>query len=259
MYGVTALGAFLLGLAVGILMTRRPAPTADDRAGALQRSRERILAAAEEERRRLRHDLHDGLGPTLASLAMALDTARLTLGSRPAEQIGPLLSDLRERLAAAVGDIRELVAGLRPPALDDLGLAGAVGGLADGMDGIMVEVKISGELTALPAAVEVAAYRIVQEALSNVRRHSLAASALVRLNRGPDALHLVVADPGTGLPSGARDGVGLAAMRERAAEVGGVCTIGPRPGGGTAVVARLPLNLLPEEPSRVRRHPSDHR
>jgi len=257
MYGVTALGAFLLGLVVGVIATRRLAPTADDRAGALQRSRERILAAAEEERRRLRHDLHDGLAPTLASLAMALDTARLTLGDRP-ERIGPLLSDLRQRLAAAVGDIRELVAGLRPPALDDLGLAGAVGGLADGMDGIMVEVKISGELASLPAAIEVAAYRIVQEALSNVRRHSLAASALVRLNRGPDALHLVVADPGAGVPAG-RDGVGLAAMRERAAEVGGVCTIGPRPGGGTAVVARLPLNLLPEEPSRVRRHPSDHR
>ncbi len=258
MYGVTALSAFLLGLAVGVLLTRRPAPAADDRAGALQRSRERILAAAEEERRRLRHDLHDGLGPTLASLAMALDTARLTLDSRP-ERVGPLLSDLRQRLAAAVGDIRELVAGLRPPALDDLGLAGAVGGLADGTDGIMVEVKINGELTGLPAAVEVAAYRIVQEALNNVRRHSLAASALVRLSRGTEALHLVVADPGTGLPPHGRDGTGLAAMRERAAEVGGVCTIGPRPGGGTAVVARLPLNLLPEEPSRVRRHPSDHR
>ncbi|GAA0970054.1 sensor histidine kinase [Actinocorallia libanotica] len=257
MYGVTALGAFLLGLVVGVLLTRRYAPAADDRAGELQRSRERILADAEEERRRLRHDLHDGLAPTLASLAMALDTARLTLGDRP-EQVGPLLSDLRQRLAGAVGDIRELVAGLRPPALDDLGLAGAVGGLADGTDGIMVEVKISGELTALPAAVEVAAYRIVSEALSNVRRHSLAASALVRLDRGPDALHLVVADPGTGVPQG-RDGTGLAAMRERAAEVGGACTIGPRPGGGTAVVARLPLNPLPEEPRRVRRHPSDHR
>lgn len=258
MYGVTALGAFLLGLAVGVLVVRRRVPASDDRAGELQRSRERILAAAEEERRRLRHDLHDGLGPTLASLAMALDTARLTLHERP-EQVGPLLSDLRQRLADAVGDIRELVAGLRPPTLDDLGLAGAVGGLADGTDGIMVEVKINGELTALPAAVEVAAYRIVQEALSNVRRHSLASSALVRLSRGPDALHVVVADPGTGLPQG-RDGLGLAAMRERAAEVGGVCTIGPRPGGGTAVVARLPLNLLPEEPRRVRRqHPSDHR
>jgi signal transduction histidine kinase len=232
---------FLMGLVVGVLVTRRRAPHADGRARELQRSRERIVAAAEEERRRLRHDLHDGLGPTLASLAMALDTARITMRSSP-EQIGPLLSDLRQRLAAAIGDIRELVAGLRPPALDDLGLAAAVHGLAESVDGIKVEVKIGGELAELPAAVEVAAYWIVQEALVNVGRHSLAPRALVRLSRGSDALHLVVADPGRGLRPEVPDGTGLAAMRERAAEVGGVCTIGPRPGGGTAVIARLPLH-----------------
>ncbi|WP_460367187.1 sensor histidine kinase [Actinocorallia lasiicapitis] len=232
--------AFLAGLVVGVFVTRRRAPRDELRAGELQRSRERIVAAAEEDKRRLRHDLHDGLGPTLASLAMALDTARLTMGTAP-EQIGPLLADLRKRLADAIGDIRELVADLRPPALDDLGLAAAVHGLAEGVVGIKVEVKIGGELAELPAAVEVAAYRIVQEALANVRRHSLAPTALVRLNRGTDALHLVVADPGAGLRPERPDGAGLAAMRERAAEVGGVCTIGPRPGGGTAVIARLPL------------------
>ncbi|WP_344834792.1 sensor histidine kinase [Actinocorallia longicatena] len=232
--------AFLAGLVVGVLVTRRRAPHAEVRASELQRSRERIVAAAEEERRRLRHDLHDGLGSTLASLAMALDTARLTLGTAP-ERIGPLLIDLRERLAAAIGDIRELVADLRPPALDDLGLAAAVQGLAEGVDGMKIEVKFGGQLDELPAAVEVAAYRIVQEALTNVSRHSLAPWALVRLSRGTDALHLVVADPGRGLRPECPDGAGLAAMRERAAEVGGVCTVGPRPGGGTAVIARLPL------------------
>ncbi|GAB2836046.1 sensor histidine kinase [Actinocorallia aurea] len=251
MVGLTALGAFLLGLAAGVTMTRLRASSGEDRAGALQRSRERIVADAQEERRRLRQSLHDDLGPTLASLAMALDTARITLARRP-EEVGPLLSDLRGRLAGAVGDIRDLVADLRPPALDDLGLAGAIHGLADGADGIMVRVRINEDLGHLPAAVEVAAYLIVREALTNVRRHSLAPTATVRLQRGPEAVHLVVSDPGRGLHPGRSEGAGIAAMRERAAEVGGVCTVGPRPGGGTAVVARLPLTQLPEEEPRVR-------
>ncbi|MCD0452857.1 sensor histidine kinase [Actinocorallia sp. API 0066] len=251
MLGLIALGAFLLGLVAGVLATRLRARAGDDRAGALQRSRARILADAQEERRRLRKSLHDDLGPTLASLAMALDTARLTLNHRP-EQVGPQLADLRGRLAGAVGTIRELVADLRPPALDDLGLAGAVHGLADGAEGILVRVRITDDLADLPAAVEVAAYLIVQEALANVRRHAQAPSATVRLRRGPDAVHLVVSDHGRGLRPGRAEGAGIAAMRERAAEVGGVCTVGPRPGGGTAVIARLPLTQLPEEHPRVR-------
>ncbi|XRQ12753.1 sensor histidine kinase [Actinomadura welshii] len=210
----------------------------------LQRSRERILASREEERRRLRHDLHDGLGPTLASLAMSLDAARITLAVEP-ERMDPLLAEVRDRLATAVGEIRDLAHGLRPPALDDLGLVAAIESFADGCCD-RVDVRFDGEHLELPAAVEVAAYRIVQEALSNVRLHAPGSTATVRLARDTE-LRLVVADSGPGLPDAARNGGrprsrrGMAAMKEWAAEVGGSCVIAPRNGGGTIVTARLPL------------------
>ncbi|MQY06222.1 sensor histidine kinase [Actinomadura macrotermitis] len=210
----------------------------------LQRSRERILATREEERRRLRHDLHDDLGPTLASLAMSLDAARLTLAGEP-ERIEPVLSELRDRLAGAVGEIRELAHGLRPPALDDLGLVAAIESLAEGCCD-RVDVRFDGDPDGLPAAVEVAAYWIVSEAVANIRKHARAATALVLLSRGAD-LHLMVADSGVGLPEPLRalPGGGLATMRELAAEVGGGCVINSRTGGGTIVSARLPLAVPP--------------
>ncbi|MFD0536614.1 sensor histidine kinase [Actinomadura luteofluorescens] len=210
----------------------------------LQRSRERILASREEERRQLRHDLHDGLGPTLASLAMSLDAARITLAGEP-ERMDPLLAEVRDRLATAVGEIRDLAHGLRPPALDDLGLVAAIESFAEGCCE-RVDVRFDGEPAGLPAAVEVAAYRIVQEALTNVRLHAPESTATVRLTRDAD-LHLMVADTGPGLPDAARNGGqprprrGLAAMKEWAAEVGGSCAITSRNGGGTLVTVRLPL------------------
>ncbi|GLZ07684.1 hypothetical protein Acsp03_51500 [Actinomadura sp. NBRC 104412] len=209
----------------------------------LQRSRERILATREEERRRLRHDLHDGLGPTLASLAMSLDTARLTLAGEP-ERIEPVLTDLRDRLATTVGEIREMARGLRPPALDDLGLPAAIESLAEGCSD-RVDVRFDGDHRHLPAAVEVAAYRIVEEAVENIRKHSRAGTTLVLLTRDAD-LHIMIADSGVGLPEPVRGAGppatgGLARMREWAAEVGGTCTVTSRPGVGTIVSARLPL------------------
>ncbi|TDD83688.1 sensor histidine kinase [Actinomadura darangshiensis] len=210
----------------------------------LQRSRERILATREEERRRLRHDLHDGLGPTLASLAMSLDAARITLACEP-ERTDPLLAEVRNRLATAVGEIRDLAHGLRPPALDDLGLVAAIESFAEGCGG-RVDVRFDGEPAGLPAAVEVAAYRIAQEALTNVRLHAPDSTAMVRLSRDSE-LHLMVADTGPGLPDAARNGGqprprhGLASMKEWAAEVGGNCVIASRNGGGTVVTVRLPV------------------
>ncbi|WP_433335449.1 sensor histidine kinase [Spirillospora sp. CA-294931] len=206
----------------------------------LQRSRERILTAREEERRRLRRDLHDGLGPTLASLAMSLDAARITLSGEP-ERMEPLLSDLRDRLATTVGEIREIAHGLRPPSLDDLGLVAAIRTLAERACP-QVEVRFDGEPDDLPAAVEVAAYRIVEAALANVRQHARASTAMVMLSRDHD-LHLMVADSGVGLPEPMRrnGSGGMAEMRELAAEVGGSCTITSRAGCGTVVSARLPL------------------
>ncbi|MFC4051081.1 sensor histidine kinase [Actinomadura syzygii] len=209
----------------------------------VQRSREHILRTREEERRRLRRDLHDGLGPTLASLAMTVDAARITLKTDP-EAVDALLESLRATMGRTIGDIRELVYGLRPPALDDLGLEGAIqalGGVVATGDGPKVDVQVDGDLKGLPAAAEVAAYRIVQEALTNVHRHARAGCAVVRLHLNGD-LDVTVGDDGVGLPSHVRSGIGMSSMRERAAELGGTCTVGPGPEGGTLVRARLPVN-----------------
>ncbi|GAB1820016.1 sensor histidine kinase [Herbidospora sp. RD11066] len=201
----------------------------------LQRSRERILTAQEEERRRLRRDLHDGLGQSISSMAMSINIARLSLTTSP-EQADGLLRDLHSGMDAVTGDIQELVYGLRPPALDDLGLAAAIEALA--VPG--TEVHVDGDLADLPAAVEVAAYRIAQEALTNVRRHARATHVRVELRRDAEALRLVIADDGVGLPRERRAGVGLASMRERTAELGGLCLITGRPGEGTTVEVVLP-------------------
>jgi signal transduction histidine kinase len=208
----------------------------------LQRSREQLVLAREEERRRLQRDLHDGLGPQLAALSMQLDVAR-----RLTAEDSPDAADLLGRLSAdtqtAIADIRRLVYDLRPPALDQLGLVGAVREFAAGHgDGygprLMVDAPQS--LPPLPAAVEVAAYRIVQEAVTNCLRHAEAHTCriLLHINGG---LQVEVIDDGRGLPPAAVSGVGLASMQERAAELGGQCHIESTPGGGTQVVAIFPL------------------
>jgi signal transduction histidine kinase len=217
----------------------------------LQHARERLVAAREEERRRMRRDLHDGLGPALAAQTLKLGTARHFLATDPAVT-DRLLGELERDVAAALADVRRLVYNLRPPALDDLGLAGALGLLAaqyggDGGAAAGLRVTVdAADLPPLPAAVEVAAYRIAQEALANVARHAGAARAEVRLaaQRGLGrhaALLLEIADDGRGIAAGSGGGVGLHSMRERAAELGGSCVIRPRPGGGTVVQAALPL------------------
>ncbi|MGR6914141.1 sensor histidine kinase [[Actinomadura] parvosata] len=207
----------------------------------LQRSRERILTAREEERRRLRRDLHDGLGQTLSAMAMTINMARLSLKSSP-EAADELLRELHAGMSAVTSDIRELVYGLRPPALDDLGLARAVRDLAArSSPGTEVEVEVEGDLEDLPAAVEVAVYRIVQEALTNIGRHAEASRARIALQREESVLRVLVADDGKGLPESHRAGVGLGSMRERAAELGGICVVTGEPGAGTRVEVMLPL------------------
>ncbi|MEU7002049.1 sensor histidine kinase [Nonomuraea sp. NPDC046570] len=205
----------------------------------LRRSRERIRVTRDEERRRLGRELHDGLGPSLTSVTLTLDEARRRLDADP-DAVAELLVRVREEMTHTIVSVRELVYGLRPPALDDLGLEGALRVFAQA-PGPRVDVRVDGSLADLPAAVEVAAYRIAQEALTNVRRHAHAASALIGLTRVDGELRVTVADDGVGLPVSPSAGVGLTSMRERAAETGGSCTAGPRPGGGTEVIARLPL------------------
>ncbi|WP_326828464.1 sensor histidine kinase [Streptosporangium sp. NBC_01810] len=204
----------------------------------LQHSRERILTAREEERRRLRRDLHDGLGHALTDMAMAINMARISLRTAP-DSADRLLAELRDGMDTVSEEIRELVYGLRPPTLDELGLAGAVRALVqEGTPQVAVETE--GNLSDLPAAAEVAAYRIAQEGLTNVRKHAKASSAVISLRLG-EALVVRVQDDGHGLPTGPRSGVGMLSMRERAAELGGTCVIGAAPGGGTVVEAVLPI------------------
>jgi signal transduction histidine kinase len=207
----------------------------------LQQARERLVRAREEERRRLRRDLHDGLGPTVAGLTLTAEAALDELTHDPAAA-AELIRELKGDLQSMVADIRHLVHALRPPALDDLGLAGAlrlqVGRLAPGLEVVFTHPDV---LPQLPAAVEAAAYHIVGEALTNVVRHAGAAQAWVRLAVAAGRLEVDVSDDGCGLDVERVAGVGLRAMRERAAELGGELRVEQREGGGTQVRAALPL------------------
>jgi signal transduction histidine kinase len=204
----------------------------------LQESRERLVVAREEERRRIRRDLHDGLGPAMSGVVFQVESARLLVDRDP-ERAKESLAATAAHVQEVVADVRRLVHDLRPPALDDRGLVGALGQLAESLP---VEVELEADdLPALPAAVEVAAYRIAAEALTNVVRHARAEHACVHLGvRGADLL-VEVRDDGVGVPPDVEAGVGLLSLRERAAELGGRTEVTCPEGGGTRVRARLPL------------------
>ena len=222
----------------------------------LQRSRERLVSAREEERRRLRRDLHDGLGPRLASLTLKLETARNRLAHDPLADT--LLSDVIACTQEAVADIRHLVYALRPPALDELGLIPALHEQVlqysdQGYHQVHIVLDAPERLPPLPAAVEVAIFRIAQEALTNVVRHSHASRCFVRLklHKQEHLLELEIEDNGRGLAPEQHTGVGLASMRERAEELGGTWELAQRPAGGTCVHVKLPTLLPPETPDRA--------
>jgi signal transduction histidine kinase len=201
-------------------------------------ARERLVLAREEERRRLRRELHDGLGPALAGLTLQVDTVRNRVADRDAD--ADLLT-LRSGIQETVLDVRRIVEGLRPAALDDLGLAEAVHQLAAQTD-LPVAVEAV-DLPRLPAATEVAAYRIVQEALANAGRHAHAHRVCVRLRQADSDLFVEVDDDGVGVVAPRPDGVGLGSMRSRAEEIGGSFELEAVPGTGTRVTARLPLDV----------------
>lgn len=208
---------------------------------ALQRSRVKLVTAREEERRRIRRDLHDGLGPTLSGVSLGLHAARAHLHDDVGTTEG-LLAESEARVEEAVSDIRRLVYGLRPPALDEFGLVRAVSlhaALLEGSGGVSIAVEEPADgLGVLPAAVEVAAYRIATEALTNVTRHAGAHHARVSFRR-TEALEVEIVDDGSGLGADVRYGVGLNAMRERATELGGTLTV-ESDSAGTRIVAHLP-------------------
>lgn len=213
----------------------------------LQRSRQQLVTSREEERRRLRRDLHDGLGPSLASLLLEARALRRMVRNDPAaaEQ---LADEMQTDIRGTIDDIRRLVSELRPPALDDLGLVAALqvmavkmGRQADpGSPSLDIQIDAPAELPPLPAAIEVAAFRIVQEGLTNVLHHAQARHAVVHISVNGD-LSIEIRDDGTGFQARREGGLGLLSMRERAVELGGRCDILSSSGQGTTIQANLPI------------------
>src|SRR5919107_2389177 len=216
----------------------------------LQRSREGLVSAREEERRRLRRDLHDGVGPQLAALMLELETASDLVSDN--HEASALMAKLSKRAREIVSDVRHSVHALRPPALDELGLVEALreGAMQYSPAGLRVSVEDQEELSQLPAAVEVACYRIAQEALANVVRHARAShcSIRIRIDDEAGALSVEVEDDGRGIRDDDRAGVGMISMRERTEELGGRCTVEPLVGGGTLVRALLPFHTTRDGP-----------
>jgi two-component system NarL family sensor kinase len=213
---------------------------------ALRRALAQAVTAREEERRRIRREIHDGIGPLLAAALLRTETAMdLPPGSPGQTESLQKLHDLQK---TALLDVRSLVEGLRPPALDHGGLLGALQQHAE-LSTVMgaqgpptVTFEVAGELSVLPAAVEVAAYRIAQEAISNATKHADAQRITVRMSRADNGLTVEVEDDGVGVPADTNhSGVGRVSMTERATELGGWCTNEHSPTGGTRVKAWLPI------------------
>jgi signal transduction histidine kinase len=207
----------------------------------LQRSREEIVTAREEERRRLRRDLHDGLGPSLATISLQSETVRSILRTHP-EEAEALLDELTIQAQTTMQEVRRLIHALRPPVLDDLGLVQGLHALAASFSqsGVSIAIQSESSLPELPAAYEVAIYRIVQEALTNVVKHAQAHSCTVRLVCDK-SICLEIQDDGIGIPKNRISGVGLHSMRERAEELGGTCTITTNNDHGTLIQVSLPV------------------
>lgn len=214
----------------------------------LQRSRERLVLAREEERRRIRQDLHDELAPTLAALGLTAATVGELIPCDPTRAT-IVNTKLQAALRATVADVRRLVYDLRPPALDELGLVAALRERAEqynggSLPGFTISVEAPASLPPLPAAVEVAAYRIVQEALTNVVRHARARTCTVGLATFGEKLEVEVIDDGVGLPASPHLGIGIRSMQERAAELSGSCTVERLSPVGTRISVRLPLSRV---------------
>jgi len=275
---VVAIPLSAYGLLVGTLTYREPDPPLrvrdrrliEDLAGHLggvlharmlmqdlQRARERLVLGREEERRRLRRDLHDGLGPALAGHLLRLDVIAGRVGADA--EAAQLVDALRDELRDTVQDVRRLVEGLRPPALDELGLVGALRQAGSRLaSGARVQVVIhAAELPTLPAGVEVAAYRIAAEAMTNVVKHADAANCTVHIAAESGALLVRVRDDGRGLERDSGIGHGLRTMRERAEELRGSLAVEEVAEGGTEVVARLPLSVSVAPTSRSVPEPAE--
>lgn len=209
----------------------------------LIRSRAQIVNEREDERLRIRRDLHDELGPMLAAQGLKLSAARQLIRAKP-EKAESLVDEVIQQSRQTVADVRRLVHGLRPPVLDQLGLVDAIRDLArthGGSPALEISTPPEG-LPPLPAAVEVNAYRILLEAWNNAVRHAHASRCLVKFLVEQNMLVISIQDDGVGMPMEYRAGVGLRSMRARAEEIGGGLSVDEVQPHGTRITARLPLS-----------------
>ncbi len=207
----------------------------------LQRSRLNLVTTREEERRRLRRDLHDGLGPTLAAQMFRIGAIRNNLEKNPARSL-ELLNGLEKAINGTLTDVRRVVYALRPPLLDQLGLLGAVNNFAGSHSaGFKLHLDLPEALPPLNAATEVAAFRIVQTALDNVAQHANAQHCTLSLSAENNYLIVQISDDGRGMPPDVTIGVGLVSMRERTEELGGTFTTGSNQPSGTIIHAAIPI------------------
>lgn len=207
-------------------------------------SRQAIVTVREEERRRLRRDLHDGLGPALAAQVFRVGVAQQLITQNP-QKAAALLVDVEADIRDTLANVRELVYDLRPPLLDQLGLLGALSHVVKQQAGrLTVRLELPTELANLSAAVEVAVFRIVQAALDNVVKHAQATYCAIHLRVDEQCLTLTLTDDGVGIPERQLPGVGLTAMRERAEELGGRFAVRSIQPHGTLIDVRLPLHAI---------------
>jgi two-component system, NarL family, sensor kinase len=241
---LTSIGRLVAGALHSARLHRRL--VARERAN--ERFTEQVIAAQETERRRLAGDIHDGISQRLVSLGYHLDAAAGTLRSDPAYAEQQLIL-ARELADITVDEARIATGGLRPPVLDDLGLAGGLTSLSRTVPDLDCELILADER--LPEHVEIALYRIAQEALQNVQKHASATRVELRFAVREGTVRLEVSDDGCGFDTGvggfeARDlepeasGYGMRSMAERAELVGGTLTVRSRPGSGTTVTVTVP-------------------
>ncbi len=227
-------------------------------------SREQLVLAREEERRVLRRELHNAIGPSLAALDLRIGTLAI-LTRQLTEQVGKAANEntagltidaaantlsaqtgeTRQQLRKIIADLRRIIYDLRPALLDELGLVAAIQEqvMQFSQGGLSVTLHTPNAVLFLPAAVEVAAYKIIIEALSNVARHAEATQAEVSIRIAPSGVHLDIMDNGKGIAPDQRHGVGLGSMHEVAAQLGGQVSAAPRPAGGTQVQAFIPCKI----------------
>lgn len=205
----------------------------------LQTAREQIIIAREEERRRIRNDLHDGLAPTLSSFQLQLHAIGRLMLQNPA-QVEQMIVELSAGLRQATAEIRQLVYDLRPPMLDELGLIAALNHVRLAGPSLQLDIIAPDPMPTLSAATEVAIYRIATEAIHNVVKHAHATICTICITVEAETLTLTITDDGHGLPTRHPNGIGTQSMRERAAELGGTFAIQPAEPLGTRIEVRLP-------------------